>query len=67
MLQINQLFKLVLKQINLFMLINNFLAFTYEILVMDLLSVITFFLAQILTSKTELQLECEYIPHQVQF
>lgn len=41
--------------------------FTYEILVMDLLSVITFFIAQILTSKTELQLECEYIPHQVQF
>lgn len=57
----------MLKQINLFMLINNFLMFTYEILVMDLLSVITFFIAQILTFKTKLQLECEYIPHQVQF
>lgn len=55
----------MLKQINLFMLINNFLMFTYEILVMDLLSVITFFIAQILTSKTKLQLECEYTPHQV--
>lgn len=57
----------MLKQINLFMLINNFLTFTYKILAMDLLSVITFFIAQILTSKTELQLECEYIAHQVQF
>lgn len=57
----------MLKQINLFMLINNFLTFTYEILVMDLLSVITFFIAQILTSKTKLQLDCEYIAHQVQF
>lgn len=41
--------------------------FTYKILVMDLLSVITFFIAQILTSKTKLQLDCEYIAHQVQF
>lgn len=61
------MFKLVLKQLNLFMLINNFLTFTHEILVMDSLSVLTFFMAQILTSKTKLQLECEYTPHQVQF